>query len=224
VRSITAFIIVICSTLPLAIAYAGQKQWVSDQLPLDMRSGNSNGHRVIKMLEPGTMVTVLKVDKKAQFTQVVTSEGTKGWLTNRYLMSQPSGREQLAKAQATIAKLRQGSEPLHANLITLEQQVATLDEQLAKATGKSESSERELAHIQEVSANAMTLDKSNQSLMEANQLLQHELDVLEGENSRLNDSSKQAWFIKGALAVCLGAILAIAIPHISPSRTSKEWR
>ena len=210
--------------LPPATGEAGQTRWVSDQLPLDMRSGNSNAYRVIKMLEPGTKVNVLKVDDKAQFSQVVSSDGTKGWLANRYLMSEPSGREQLATAQSTIAKLRQGSDPMRSRLTELEQELSLLKTQLADATAQRDQAEQQLSHIQEVSANAIQLDSSNQSLMEENQLLQHELDVLEGENSRLKDSSSSAWFIKGALAVGLGALLTLAIPHLSPSRKNKEWR
>ena len=74
VRSLLLGIVCLCCMLPPAMGVAGQTRWVSDQLPLDMRSGNSNAYRVIKMLDPGTKVNVLKVDDKAQFSQVVTAE------------------------------------------------------------------------------------------------------------------------------------------------------
>ena len=223
-RSITLSIVFFCCTLPNLTSAAGQTRWVSDQLPLDMRSGNSNEYRIIKMLAPGTPVTVLKVDAQTQFSQVTTKEGTKGWITNRYLMDEPSARMQLSQAKATIAQLRQGKEPLQEQLAALTKETSQLENQLAEASTGRDQAEQELIRIQEVSANAIDLDKSNQSLMESNQLLQHEIDVLKGENSRLKDSSSSAWFIKGALAVGLGALLALAIPHLSPSRKNKEWR
>ena len=81
-----------------------------------------------------------------------------------------------------------------------------------------------MARIAEASANALALDDSNKSLMETNQLLQHEIDVLKGENERLEDGSSQEWFLNGALAVGFGVLLAIVIPRLSPKRKHNEWR
>ena len=203
---------------------AQQTRWISDQLPLDMRSGNSNAYRVIKMLEPGTRVSLLKVDSKTQFSQVSMADGTKGWLANRYLMKEPSGREQLAKAKASIARLTTASQPLQNELSTLNQRNETLSLQLEEAISTRARLEQELAHVNEVSSNAVALDSSNQSLMETNQLLQHEIDVLKGENGRLLDDSTREWFLNGVFAVGFGALLAIIIPRIVPRRKSNEWR
>lgn len=202
---------------------AAKTRWVSDQLPLDMRSGNSNAYRVIKMLEPGTKVTILSVDKKAEFSEIVTSDGTKGWIANRYLMDEPSGREQLQRAQATIERLTAEARPLQEEAARLKRESATLQKQLEEATQSHAQVEEKLAHVMEVSADAVAIDESNQSLMEANQLLQHEIGVLKGENARLSDSSQREWFLNGALAVGLGALLAVVIPRITPNRKNKEW-
>lgn len=223
-RLIITGVLLLCGTLHPIISAAAQTQWISDKLPLDMRSGPSNEYRIIKMLAPGTPITVIAVDEQAQFSEVVTEEGTKGWLTNRYLMNEPSAREQLDQAKSAIAKLRTGKEPLQERLTELEKETNSLSAQLAEATTQRDDAVKQLNHIKEVSANAIDLDNSNQSLMEANQLLQHEIDVLQGENSRLSDNSSSAWFIKGALAVGLGALLTLAIPHVTPSRKNREWR
>ncbi len=209
--------------VPLSTTAFAKTRWVSDQLPLDMRSGNSNAYRVVEMLEPGTKVTIVSVDQKAGFSQVITSGGSKGWLANRYLMNEPSSREQLEKAQATITRLTAEAKPMQEEIAALKQQSETLRRQLDDAIQTRTQSEEKLAHVMDVSANAVAIDQSNQSLMEANQLLQHEIGILKGENDRLKDSSQREWFLNGALAVGLGALLAIIIPRITPSRRNKEW-
>ncbi len=203
---------------------AAQTRWLSDQLPLDLRSGNSNRYRVIKMLEPGTKVSLLKVDRKAGFSQIRMEDGTRGWVNNTYLMEEPSGREQLADAQALIEQLTGENEPLKARVAELEARVEQLNQQLQTAVSSEGEARAELTHIAEISADAISLDRNNKKLMESNQLLQHEIDVLKGENARLGDSSNREWFVNGVFAVGFGALLALVIPRITPKRKRNEWR
>jgi SH3 domain protein len=203
---------------------AQETRWLSDQLELDLRSGNSNRYRVIKMLPPGTKVTVLKVDNKAGFSQIKTSDGQRGWVNNTYLMSEPSAREQLTEAKDQIARLTSDNQPLRAQLAQLEEKAATLSAQLEAANGAKNQFEQDLNRVTEVSANAISLDRSNKSLMESNQLLQHEIDVLKGENDRLEDGSDREWFANGVFAVGFGVLLALVIPRIAPKRKHTEWR
>lgn len=205
-------------------AFAEQNKWLSDQLPLDLRSGNSNRYRVIKMLHPGTKVTVLKVDEKAGFTQVRTAGGTRGWVNNSYLMNEPAAREQLTEARDLIAKLTNDSQPIRAQLADLQGQNALLSRQLEEAISSKNQFETELASITEISSNAVALDRNNKNLMESNQLLQHEIDVLKGENDRLEDGSDREWFVNGIFAVGFGVLLALVIPRITPKRKHTEWQ
>lgn len=203
---------------------AQQVRWISDQIALDLRSGNSNRYRVIRMLDPGTRVTVLKVDNKAGFTQIRTAKGTRGWVNNSYLMEEPSARQQLAEAKALIAKLTSESIPVQQQLAQLQQQNTTLDRQLREAIHGKAQFEQELADIKEISSDAIALDSNNKTLMESNQLLQHEMDILKGENDRLEDGSDREWFINGVLAVGFGVLLAMVIPRIAPKRKHTDWR
>lgn len=205
-------------------AVAAQTQWISDQMPLDLRSGNSNRYRVIKMLDPGTKVTVLRVDKKAGFTHIRIAEGTRGWVNNSYLMTEPSARKQLSEAKKLITKLTSDSQPIQAQLADMQGENALLSRQLEEALSGKNQFESKLTHITEVSANAVTLDRNNKNLMESNQLLQHEIDVLKGENDRLKDGSNRDWFVNGVFAVGFGVLLALVIPRITPKRKNTEWQ
>jgi SH3 domain protein len=203
---------------------AAETRWLSDQLPLDLRSGNSNRYRVIKMLEPGTKVSLLKVDNKAGFSQVKTEDGISGWVNNSYLIEEPAAREQLAEAKIQIEQLTSEIEPLKAQVIEQQAQAEQLSLQLEAATSSSREAQAELTHISEISSDAISLDRNNKKLMESNQLLQHEIDVLKGENTRLEDGSNREWFINGVFAVGFGVLLALVIPRITPKRKHTEWR
>lgn len=208
------------TSLPLL---AQDVRWVTDQQTLDLRSGPNNQYKIVKYLRPGTRLRILEVNTDTDFSKVAMDNGFEGWINNRYLMNEPSGRAQLAKAKATIARLTNDSQPLRKQLLELETSNTQLTSKLGTANANGKRLSKELERIKTVSSGAIELDRSNKSLMENNQLLQHEIDVLKAENERLEDESDREWFLNGAFVVAFGAFLAMIIPRLTPKRKHTEW-
>ena len=80
-----------------------------------------------------------------------------------------------------------------------------------------------LASIKKISSNAINLDINNRELLQKNELLKVEIAELQTENARLADKSNRDWFIRGALAVAIGALLAVILPKFKPKSRNSEW-
>ena len=89
--------------IALAIAAPASATYITDELRAEMRSGASNGHRIINFLPAGTDVEVLEEDDT--FSRVRTSRGTEGWVPTEYLSPIPSAADRLVAAEAKITRL-----------------------------------------------------------------------------------------------------------------------
>ena len=54
-------------------------------------------------------------------------------------------------------------------------------------------------------------------------MLKIEIAELQADNARLTDKSDKEWFLRGAFAVFIGAILAIVLPRLKIKSRAKEW-
>lgn len=89
--------------------------YVSDQLRVPLRSGASNGHRIIKFLRSGTALTI--VDTEGDFSEVKTTGGDKtGWILTNDIMPVPSGRDRLVSVNAKLAKSKEEIKKLKSSL------------------------------------------------------------------------------------------------------------
>ncbi|NNL57147.1 MAG: TIGR04211 family SH3 domain-containing protein, partial [Pseudomonadales bacterium] len=79
------------------------------------------------------------------------------------------------------------------------------------------------ASIKKISSNAISLDINNRELLQKNEMLKVQIAELQAENARLSDKSNKDWFIRGALAVAIGALLAVILPRFKPKPKNSEW-
>ena len=78
------------------VAYAQvETRYVTDQLEITMRSGTSTQNSIVRMLRSGTAIEVIETDDESGYSRVRMSSGTEGWVLTRFLMTEPSSREQL---------------------------------------------------------------------------------------------------------------------------------
>src|SRR5690606_4033082 len=111
-------------------AVFGQTRYVSDNIPVMLRTGPSLEYRIIRRLSAGARVEVLREEN--DFTQVrVASDGTEGWLETHFLQAEPIARERLAAAERNLTAARERVQELEA-------QVAALTEELARTRNELE--------------------------------------------------------------------------------------
>ncbi|MGS2724547.1 TIGR04211 family SH3 domain-containing protein [Porticoccus sp. GXU_MW_L64] len=218
---LTGLLLIACSTLNLA-QEAQPTRYITDDFRADLRSIPSNRGKIINYLRAGTQLSVLEANDDG-WSHIRTSRGTEGWLLSRYLVEQPVAKTRIVGIEQRNQQLLQQSNQFKQNLQEKDAQIKQLQDQLAQLDNRNTSAQRELTEIKTISANHIALNDQNQQLLTMKSELESELDSLKAMNDQLENDQRYRWFLYGALAVLLGAALAIIIPQLKRKRRFSEW-
>ncbi|MGH1470039.1 MAG: TIGR04211 family SH3 domain-containing protein [Cellvibrionaceae bacterium] len=217
---LTAFVLAASSIS--SISY-GQTRYVSDELMINMRSGQGDQYRIIKMLKSGTRMKIVENGDTKDWVKVEISGGTSGWVRTQYIQNNPAAKQLLAQAEKKLEQLSTQTQSLGNETNSLQTENGQLSEQLKTALTEASQLSEELDELKRISANAVTLNSTNQKLMQERQLLETEIDVIKAENERLSDNSNQTWFLYGAFAVAIGVLITLLVQNIRSKRRYSEW-
>lgn len=211
------------SLFAAVVAFAAPA-WVSDQFEITLRSGPSTSNSIQLMIDSGLRLEVLERDAESGYSRVRTPGGTEGWVLSRYLMNEPSAREQLQKlsGQLTTANSRGSSLDTQMKAITSEYDSA--NRKIKELERAKAAVEKELAEIKRTAANVLAIDKQNKTLMDQLAAAQIRADTLEQENRELSSQTTRYWFMAGALVLLVGIILGIWLPRVRWQRRSRYDR
>jgi SH3 domain protein len=197
--------------------------YVTDNLDLAFRSEENTRGKIIKMLHPGTPLTVLSQNNETGFIYARLDDGTEGYILARHTKKEPPSRSQLDTANKKLASLEKENTTLKTELeslkssltpgTSLEQSLATERDHLA----------RELSELKQTAANAVELKNQRDELQERVVNVERELEQLKLENKALADSSKQDWFLYGGILSLVGVILGFILPKLGWRRRSSSW-
>lgn len=203
-------------------AIAAPLRYVTDQLEITLRSGESTQHQILRMVPSGTPVEMLEENEESGYSRVRMPDGTEGWVITRYLDRMPSGRARLAKAEEELASLRDQLERLQQENRQLRNQNTELGGQVDQLDEAKSGLEREVARIQRASASALAIDEENRTLKTRLRGLERDYQILQQENEALKDHTARDWFIVGAGVVLLGIAIGLLIPKIR-WRKKSDW-
>ena len=82
---------------------ASSNRWVSDSLNTYVRSGPTDGYRIVGTLVSGQKVTLLQTD--GDYSQVRGENGSAVWIANRDLQDVPGQAERLPQLEQKVAEL-----------------------------------------------------------------------------------------------------------------------
>ena len=209
----------------LSASQAGaQSVWVSDQFEVMLRSGPSTSNAIERMLPSGTSLEVIERDDTAGYSRVRTAAGTEGWVLTRYLMSEPSAREQLETLTRRLTSANSEGLSLSSQLDAVKGEYDAASRQISALESEKGRLEQELAEIKRTSANVLSINNQNKDLRE--QLANTEIQVatLQQQNRELTGQTTRYWFMTGALVLVVGMILGIWLPRIRWQRRSRYDR
>lgn len=188
--------------------------YITDELSVTLRSGQSTSHSIKRMLPSGAAVEVLERDAATGYSRVRTEQGVDGWVLTRYLMPQPAARQVLKEQTARLARLDDENR-------RLKQEIAGLTQERDKsASGREELDQenrrltQELTAIQRSAANVLAIDTENQELKGRVASLERDLLTLREQNAALSDRNSRDWFLVGAGVVVFGMLIGLIIPKI----------
>ena len=222
-RLFRRLILVVASCAAFSTANV-QSAWVSDEFEVTLRTGPSTSNAIELMVSSGTGLEILEEDPESGYTRVRTGGGTEGWVLSRYLMDEPSAREQLdtLTRQLTSAAEEGASMGSQLNAIRGEYESANRTiEQLEQNNARLQS---QLDEVTQKAANTLAIDQQNQDLQQKLTDAEIQVNVLEQEKDRLLRQSNRNWFITGALVLFGGVLLGLVLPRMKFQRRSRYDR
>lgn len=209
--------------LPAAQA-AAQSRWVSDQFEVMLRTGPSTSNAIERMLPSGTSLEVIERDDEAGYSRVRTAAGTEGWVLTRYLMNEPSAREQLASLTSRLTSAAAEGSSLESQLAAVNSEYDAAGRRIATLEREKSQLEEELAEIKRTAANVLAINNQNKQLRDQLANAEIQAATLEQRNRELTSQTTRYWFMTGALVLIVGIILGIWLPRIKWNRRSRYDR
>ncbi len=212
-----------CGCLAASAAFAAPA-WVSDQFEIMLRTGPSTSNAIQLMVDSGMRLEVLERDADSGYSRVRTPGGTEGWVLSRYLMSEPSAREQLETLTSQLTNANSRGSSLNDQMRAVKGEYETANNRIDTLEREKAAVEKELAEIKRTAANVLAIDKQNKTLMDQLTSAQIRGDTLEQENRQLTGQTTRNWFMVGALVLLIGIILGIWLPRVRWQRRSRYDR
>ena len=197
--------------------------YITDQLKITLRSGESTTHKVIRMLPSGTAVEILSRNSDTNYAKVRLPDGTVGYVLSRMLLNERPARERLAEAEQQLVVLRQEPGKLSSQLADLQEFHADLQQRFNTMKDENSDLKQELSRLRKVAQDPLRIATERDDAVERSQQLADELDILKLKNQRLTDKTEQNWFLIGAGVIIAGIILGLLIPHMRVKKNRSEW-
>ncbi|PAU75381.1 TIGR04211 family SH3 domain-containing protein [Halomonas salipaludis] len=175
--------------------------WVSDGLTTFVRSGPTDGYRIVGTLTAGEPVTVLETS--GSYTRVQDADGDAVWILSDELQDAPSAGVRVPELEAQVASLSSELEGINEEWET---RVATMTETL----------EQRQQRIAELEARNRELDGEADEALRQVRGLQARLDTQE-EDLLLR------YFMYGGGVAGAGLLVGLIVPHL-PRRRKKRDR
>lgn len=216
------FVLACCLLLP--VGAAAQSAWVTDQFEITLRTGPSTSNAIELMLSSGTELTVLERDADSGYTKVRSPGGTEGWVLSRYLMNEPSAREQLEALSSQLTNATSRGSSLNTQLEGIRGEYASAQRTIETLEQQKAALEQELADIRRTASNVLSINNENTRLRDELAAAEIRIGSLEQENRELEGQTARFWFVTGAAVLVVGIILGIWLPRIRWQRRSRYDR
>jgi SH3 domain protein len=195
--------LVLCS-LCIAPVFA-QERYISDKLFTYVRSGPANDYRIIGSVDAGEKVELLSQNKSSGYSEIVDSNGRKGWVETKFINRNESNavrlprlEKELSEVKALLANAQQSSDSKNASLVSsLEmrnKQISDLEKTNAEISKKLTSSQNETRELR------AKLDTQKEDML-------------------------MKYFTYGGGVALFGILFGIVLPHIIPRRRKhrSDW-
>jgi SH3 domain protein len=218
-------VLLLLPVLALAPPLAAQEErYVSDEVFIVLHAGPGANYRWLGKLTPGAQLTIGSVTEDGEWTEVLTSRGTEGWVQSEYLSSEPPAQVRLPAVSRQLEDAERSSAELRAALTRLRDEKSALERDQGEARAHLQSVTEELAQLRQISGSAIETADQNRRLETEVASMRTTIDTLEADNQRLQERVQSSAYLDGALAVLLGVIIALVVPRLRPKRrSSSSW-
>lgn len=217
--------IFIAITLLYCFALSAQAQtvYISDEYRVPLRKSPCPRCAILhRGIKSGSPLTLVETNDEG-WSRIKTKGGMDGWMPSHYLKKELPARDQLVAVTKKYENLQSKHQTQSDELKSLKQEHSQLVAELKSTQSNRDGINTELNNIKKISTNVISINRQNKELLERNGLLQSEIDILTAANEKLTNSERNTWFLYGAFAVVLGALLTLMIPLLKRRKRFSEW-
>lgn len=163
--------------------------------PVDLKADLGPESKIIRNIEGGTEVELVRPMPKIGYTKIRLSSGESGWVLATRLSEQAPDPGQLILASKNLLGL---------SMPQLQKHIAN--------------TQTELNIVRQASVTASRMLEERDQLQITARGLQEKLAEMRQEKAALNADQKQLWFMMGAGTLFGGILLGLVIPRLKPKR------
>ena len=202
---------------------AQEPGYVSDSLLVPVRSGAGNQYRIVhRGIRSGTPLAVYDRSEDGEWAEIETRGGTRGWIPNQYLLTQPPAALLLADREKQLTQLANERDKLANALANTESAASNAGGEITQLQAELKTTKNALAELTRVAGAAVELDIQNRKMTTDLQGQRSQAELLRLENIRLQERIDSAQLLDGAFAVLLGVVIAIVSPRLWPRRRRND--
>jgi len=183
-----------------AVAQEGNARWVSDSLTTYVRSGPTDGYRIVGTLKSGQKVELIST--QGDYSQVRGEGGSTVWIPNSDLQDKPGQAERLPQLEQQVAELSG--------------QLKTIDDSWKhRVQGMQETLDSRKQQIDELESRRKDLDA---------QLTQAQSE-LRSTQAKLGNENKQAlmqYMVYGGSIAGAGLLAGLILPSMTRGRKKND--
>ena len=183
-----------------AMAQESNARWVSDSLTTYVRSGPTDGYRIVGTLKSGQKVELIST--QGDYSQVRRDGGSSGWTPNADLQAKPGQAERLPQLEQQVAELSG--------------QLKTIDDSWKnRVQGMQETLDSRKKQIDELESRRKDLDA---------QLTQAQSE-LRSTQAKLGNENKQAlmqYMVYGGSIAGAGLLAGLILPSMTRGRKKND--
>jgi len=213
----------IAVSLLLTTAAQAETRYVTDQIKVAMRRGETTTHRILQMIPSGTPLTILNRNTTSGYTHVRTASGKKGFILSRQLLSEPVARDKLKKLESRIQVLESAPGELSSKLAKLSREHEILTVEHKEVVNEKKIIEEELAALRQASANTVQIAKERSQLQKQTSVMIRDLEDQKQEIHELKNDSFNRGVMIGGLLIIGGTLIGLILPHLRIRKRKDSW-
>ncbi len=201
-----------------------QTMFVDDTLYVPVRAGEGSQYRIVHQgLRSGTPVEVIEQNPDSGYSFVRFGDDEEGYIPTRFLSEERIAAQRLAETSQELNQTQQTLVDVRSELENREEELREVRQRETQLESELEEVSGELAHVRDVSEDAININERNEELRTEMQELQKEVELLTTENQRLKDRKDSDFLLMGGALVIAGIFIAVIFPLLKPSRKTDSW-
>ena len=197
--------------------------YVTDELKITLRTGESSTHRIVRMLPTGQKLQVLSTNEANGYSKVRTESGQVGFVLTRQLVDEPVARDRLAVIEKEMQALKAAPGELRGRLAKLTEEHRALQQAHEQLKTAKTQVDQELAALKRTASNAVRIANERNDLRKQVASMTREVEDIKQQNRELENKTAQNWFLIGGGVVVGGILLGLILPHLRVRRRKSSW-